>query len=105
MIVECSLETVEHINELTTPGRFLRDAFHGVLPSGGQATQRANVGMDFFDMWRRNWMVNVPPLPGGFNSQVPNMRVFEALGSTTNSWLFVLLVKALNGLKSRVGFT
>lgn len=42
------------------------------------------------------------PLPGGANWNVPYDRLLEALGSNRNRANFVLLLHALNGLKSQV---
>ncbi|KAH6699691.1 hypothetical protein BKA61DRAFT_682036 [Leptodontidium sp. MPI-SDFR-AT-0119] len=42
------------------------------------------------------------PLPGGANWNVPYDRLLEALGSNRNRANFVLLLHALNGLKSQI---
>ncbi|KAJ5189079.1 hypothetical protein N7491_005402 [Penicillium cf. griseofulvum] len=96
--------TVEHYIELNTPQEFLRNAFRGILQSGEQprnpALPRAYIEAPNTPMLR-----NAPPMIGGVASSTPLVRVMNALGSRTNDQHFLVLLSALNGVKSKMWLT
>jgi hypothetical protein len=47
-------------------------------------------------------LVNPPPMKGGQQSNVPLVRIMNALGSTKNNEGFVLLLESINGAKGKV---
>lgn len=48
------------------------------------------------------WLANPPPMPGGFRSNRPIERLYDAIGSVTNNEDFLFLGGSMNRLKYRV---
>ncbi|CAG8905445.1 unnamed protein product [Penicillium egyptiacum] len=92
---------VEHYIELNTPQTFLRDAYAGTLPSGAQPRNPA-LPRAYIEALNTPMLLNAPPMIGGAASSTPLTRVMNALGSRTNDQHFLVLIAALNGLKSRM---
>lgn len=92
---------LEHILELNTLARFFTDVMQGGFPSTrtmrtapiSQSLVRQTLGTRYQHM--------VPPfIPGIQNSDVPRVRLFNALGSETNTQHFVIIQAGVNQAKS-----
>lgn len=83
---------------------FIRDANAGRLRSGATARNAAISATFIRQALDGPILISPPPMVGGAQTRRPIVRVMNALGSSRNRGDFVLLLEALNGLKSRVGF-
>lgn len=93
---------VEHVVELFTPIKFLRDVTLGRLHSSSPMSL-GRISATFVRQALMAPVFNNPPvMPGSDQSIVPIERIMQALGSTRNRQDFKLLLKDLNGLKHRV---
>jgi hypothetical protein len=92
---------------LNTVARFFNNIAVGKLASGASLPV-GKLPCEFIEnALNDNYMTNPPPLPSDpgkrpFRSRRPSLRIFDALGSTTNSKNFVFLESGLNNLKNRV---
>ncbi|KAI2787836.1 hypothetical protein POX_f08214 [Penicillium oxalicum] len=93
---------VEHVVELFTPIKFLRDVTLGRLHSSSPMSL-GRISATFVRQALMAPVFNNPPvMPGSDQSIAPIERIMQALGSTRNRQDFKLLLKDLNGLKHRV---
>ncbi|MCJ1405653.1 hypothetical protein MMC11_008882 [Xylographa trunciseda] len=93
----------EHLLELQTIGSFIEAANTGRLPSGALA-QTPTIAATFF---QTNWLSPVlpnglPDVGSGISPNIPNTRIFEALGSNTNRADFVLAATQINAAKAHL---
>ncbi|KAJ5590784.1 CAZyme family GH18 [Penicillium hetheringtonii] len=93
---------IEHILELNTISMFIRDANAGRLRSGATARNAAISATFIRQALDGPILISPPPMVGGAQTRRPIVRVMNALGSSRNRGDFVLLLEALNGLKSRI---
>jgi hypothetical protein len=95
--------------EINTVITFLNDAAVGRL---SDRPQDANAFPAFPDgFFEERWFTgnSVPPSiwglpPGGFNTPVPYVRLYETIGSGTNRDCFFIVQAAINYAKSDVGY-
>ncbi|KAJ5639539.1 Chitinase II [Penicillium longicatenatum] len=67
------------------------------------ANSKCQVDCDFFTkFFNKDSLTGTTPLPGGYNSGTPSLRIMEALGSWTNDKQFRMLQKRLNGMKAQL---
>lgn len=94
---------MEHLLELNTIQEFLDDAAEGTLPS---AAHPRNLPLPdaYVEALNTPMLLDAPPMAGGRASATPLRRNMNALGSNRNDQDFIVLILALNGLKSRVGY-
>ncbi|GAB1213968.1 hypothetical protein ATERTT37_003124 [Aspergillus terreus] len=92
VVTESSDYHTEHIIELQSMPKFF----------AWLVTQAScNVDCQFFlNFFNKDVLKGTTPMPGGFDSGVPSLRIMEALGSWTNQNQFRLLEKRLNGMKA-----
>ncbi|KAI2789668.1 hypothetical protein POX_d05163 [Penicillium oxalicum] len=92
---------VEHSVELNTIQMFLRDASRGTLPTTAHP-RNLPLPDDYTQALNTPMLLNAPPMAGGQASSTPLVRMMNALGSRRNGQDFLVLIQALNGLKSRM---
>jgi hypothetical protein len=92
---------VEHILEMNMMPRFFDDALRGRLTSGAMMIV-GPISASFFVQGLRTLLVNLPPMAGGQNSNLPIDRIMNALGSVSNDQNFVLTVAGSNWSKGAV---
>lgn len=94
---------MEHVVELNTIRDSFRDALNGVLPSRSDP-RNLPLDNDYLQALSTPMLLNAPPMAGGQASSTPLVRIMNALGSNRNDQDFLVLISALNGLKSRVRY-
>ncbi|KAL3421767.1 Killer toxin subunits alpha/beta 4 [Phlyctema vagabunda] len=91
----------EHILELNTPSRFFTAAATGTLSSGDTIRVGRVVAGFYQQALIQPLPLNKPPMVGD-HSLFPLTRLMNAMASRSNGGHIVLLVKSLNGVKSRI---
>jgi hypothetical protein len=93
---------VEHIVELNTIQNFLQDTADSVLPTGNNP-RNLELPSDYAKALNKQMLIQPPPVAGGRRvTRIPLRRIMIALSSGRNNQDFVVLLSALNGLRSRV---
>ncbi|KAK2742693.1 hypothetical protein FQN57_005148 [Myotisia sp. PD_48] len=93
----------EHIVELQTIKHFIEAANRGVLPSGLHFPTKLDCHIFKEKFLTNEGLLGVPAtFEGGFNSSVPNDRLFDALGGFQNEQNFHLLLQDINSAKGRL---
>ncbi|RDW64378.1 uncharacterized protein DSM5745_09789 [Aspergillus mulundensis] len=95
---------VEHQLEMNTIGQYVKHATNGNLPSKKPVpTGLAVLPVKYVrDHLTGKVLANPPIMKGGEKSNIPLVRIMNALGSRTNNGDFTLLLKQVNGVKSRL---
>ncbi|CAK1367001.1 unnamed protein product [Cercospora beticola] len=96
----------EHILELQTIKEFLEALERGTMTSRKQFKNRYSVDARYFmNYWNQPTLdKTTPPIPrmNRQGSLIPNVRVFEALGTNRNRQQFVLTTPEINGVKAKL---
>ncbi|KAL5042120.1 hypothetical protein BDW71DRAFT_211510 [Aspergillus fruticulosus] len=95
---------IEHQLEMNTIGQYAEHATNRKLPSGKPVPANlAALPVKYVrDHLNNKVLANPPPMKGGERSSIPLVRIMNALGSKTNDGDFTMLVKQVNGVKSRI---
>ncbi|KAL4775859.1 hypothetical protein BDW60DRAFT_225034 [Aspergillus nidulans var. acristatus] len=95
---------IEHKIEMKQVGIWIDSGNNRKLPSGKPVpADLPALPLDYVkNHLREPVLVNPPPMKGGQQSNVPLVRIMNALGSTKNNEGFVLLLESINGAKGKI---